>query len=155
MYKALVRPILEYAAEVISYKHYYFTERKSTAVEEPPEMIKRIENLQNRIPKKLLCCPKNTHPAVVRIPTGVMPMSARIDMLKLRYFWKLQHTQIKNIAHEVHRGLRKNFIRGSVGMYMKSSTFAVNMTMTGVTSSTQYSMYRTSTEHVGTVEPPE
>ena len=115
MYRALVRPILEYAAEVISYKHYYFTERTCTAVEEPPEMIKRIENLQNRILKKLLCCPKNTPPAVVRILTGVMPMSARIDMLKLRYFWKLHHAKNDNIAHVVYKGLRKNFLRGSVG----------------------------------------
>ena len=115
MYKTLVRPILEYAAEALSFKHYYFTERKCTAVEEPPEMIKRIEKLQNRILKKLICCPKNTHPAVVRILTGVMPMSARIDMLKLRYFWKLHHNQKDNIAHVVYKGLRKNFLRGSVG----------------------------------------
>ena len=115
MYKALVRPILEYAAEVLSYKHYYFTERKCTRVEDPPEMIQRLERLQNRLLKKLLSCPKNTPPAVVRLLTGTMPMAARMDMLKLRYFWKLHHCQTDNIAHEVYLGLRKNFLSGAVG----------------------------------------
>ena len=67
MYKSLVRPILEYAAEVLSYKHYYFTDRECTKVEEPPEMIKRLEKLQNKILKKLIGSPKNTPPAVVRL----------------------------------------------------------------------------------------
>ena len=115
MYKALVRPILEYAAEVLSYKHYYFTDRKSKKVEEPPEMIKRLENLQNKVLKKLVSCPRNTPPAVVRLLTGTMPLCARIDMLKLRYFWKLQHMQKENIAHKVYLGLRKNFLSGAVG----------------------------------------
>ena len=115
MYKVLVRPILEYAAEVLSYKHYYFTDRKSTKVEEPPEMIKRLENLQNKVLKKLVSCPKNTPPAVVRLLTGTMPLSARIDMLKLRYFWKLHHMKTDNIAQKVYLGLRKNFLSGAVG----------------------------------------
>ena len=42
-------------------------------------------------------------------------MSSRIDMLKLRYFWKLHHAQNDNIAHVVYKGLRKNFLCGSVG----------------------------------------
>ena len=42
-------------------------------------------------------------------------MAARINMLKLRYYWKLQHTGRDNIAHEVLKGLRKNFLRGAVG----------------------------------------
>ena len=43
MYKTLVRPTLENAAQALSYKHYYFTERKSVKVEEAPDMIKRLE----------------------------------------------------------------------------------------------------------------
>ena len=127
MYKALVRPILEYAAEVLSYKHYYFSNRKSTKVEEPPEMIKRLENLQNKVLKKLVSSPKSTPPAVVRLLTGTMPMSARIDMLKLRYFWKLHHMQTDNIAHKVYLGLRKNFLSGAVGYVHEIFNICLNM----------------------------
>ena len=78
-------------------------------------MIKRLEKFQNKVLKKLICCPKSTPTAVVRLITGTMPISARIDILKLRYFWKLHHTQNDNIAHEVYIGLRKNFLQGAVG----------------------------------------
>ena len=88
MYKTLVRPILEYAAGALSYKHYYYTDRKYVGVEEPPEMVTRLEKLQNKLLKKLISCPKNTPPAIVRLITGTVPISARIDMLRLRYFWK-------------------------------------------------------------------
>ena len=69
MYKALVRPILEYAAQVLSYKHYYFTDRKCTNIEEPPEMVRKMEAFQNRVLKKLITCPKTTSPALLRILT--------------------------------------------------------------------------------------
>ena len=95
MYKILIRPILEYATQVISLKHYYFTERKCVDIDVPSEMIKKVENLQNRILKKIVPCPKNTAPEVLRLLTGTMPISGRIDMLKLRYFWRLQHTRKK------------------------------------------------------------
>ena len=115
MYKTLVRPTLEYAAQALSYKHYYFTERRSYNVDEAPDMIKRLEKFQNRTLKKLVSSPKNTPPAVVRIITGTMPLSARIDILKLRYFWKLMHAGDDNIAHIVYKDIRKHFLKGAVG----------------------------------------
>ena len=115
MYKTLVRPTLEYAAQALSYKHYYFTERKSVNVDEAPDMIKMLESFQNRTLKKLVFCPKNTAPAIVRILTGTMPMSARIDILKLRYFWRLMHAGKSNVAHVVYKEIRKKFLKGSVG----------------------------------------
>ena len=48
---------------------------------------KRLEKFQKSTLKKLLTNPKNTPPSVVRILTGTLPISARIDILKLRYFW--------------------------------------------------------------------
>ena len=84
MYKSLVRPTLEYAAQALSYKHYYFIERKSVNVDEAPDMIKMLERFQNRTLKKLVSCPKNTPPAVVRVLTGTIAISAIIDILKLR-----------------------------------------------------------------------
>ena len=115
MYKALVRPILEYAAQVISYKHYYFTDRKCEPLEEPTGMIKRLEQFQNRVLKKLVPCPKKTNPAMVRLLTGTMPMTGRIDMLKLRYFWRLHHTGEDKVAKQVYLQLRKIFLQSNVG----------------------------------------
>ena len=59
--------------------------------------------------------PKNTPPAVVRILTGTMAISARVDILKLRYFWRLMHAGGDNIAHIVYKEIRKNFLEGAVG----------------------------------------
>ena len=58
MYKTLVTPTLEYAAQVLSYKHNYFTNRRSVSVEETPDMIKRLEKFQNRALKKIGVKPK-------------------------------------------------------------------------------------------------
>ena len=85
MYKTLVRPILEYAAQVLSYRQYYFTERKCKKIEESSEFIEKLEKFQNKVLKKLIPCPKNTPPEILRILTGTMPISGRIDILKLRY----------------------------------------------------------------------
>ena len=115
MYKTIVRPTLEYAAQVLSYKHYYFTNRRSVSVDETPDMIKILEKFQNRTLKKLVSSPKNTPPAVIRILTGTMAISSRIDILKLRYFWKLMHSEKDNIAHAVYKHLRKKFLDGEAG----------------------------------------
>ena len=60
LYKTLVRPILEYASQVLSYKHYYFTDRKCEKIEEPTGMIMRLERFQNKILKSLVPCPRKT-----------------------------------------------------------------------------------------------
>ena len=65
--------------------------------------------------KKLIPCPKNTPPEVLRLLTGTMPISGRIDILKLRYFWKLHHAEEQNVAHQIYLGLRENFLRGNEG----------------------------------------
>ena len=81
LYKTLVRPILEYASQVLSYKHYYFTDRKCEKIEEPMGMIMRLERFQNKILKSLVPSPRKTPPAMVRLLTGTMPMSGRKEML--------------------------------------------------------------------------
>ena len=115
MYKILVRPMIEYAAQVISYKHYYFKERKCARLEDPTEMIKKLETLQNKILKKLVQCPKSTPPAMVRHKTGTIPIAGRIDMLNLRYFWKLHHSGEGNIATKVYTKLRNTFLQSNIG----------------------------------------
>ena len=115
MYKTLVRPILEYAAQVISYRQYYFTERNCKKIEESSEFIEKLEKFQNKVLKKLIPCPKNTPPEILRILTGTMPISGRIDILKLRYHWKLYHGEDSNAAHQIYKGMRANFLEGNVG----------------------------------------
>ena len=44
-----------------------------------------------------------------------MPISGRIDMLKLRYYWKLHHAGERNAAHQVYKQLREEFLRGNEG----------------------------------------
>ena len=115
MYKTMVRPILEYGAQVLSYKHYYFVDRKIDKIEEPSEIIRKLEKFQNKVLKKLIPCPKNTPPEVIRLLTGTMPIEGRIDMLKLRYFWRLHHAGGKNMAHQIYLELRENFLKGKEG----------------------------------------
>ena len=115
LYKTLVRPILEYASQVLSYKHYYFTERQGDKIEDPTGMIMWLEKFQNRILKKLVPCPKKTPPAMLRLLTGTMPISGRIDMLKLRYFWRLQHTKEEKDAKKVYLELRERLLYSNVG----------------------------------------
>ena len=124
MYKTMVRPILEYGAQVLSYKHYYFTERQLKKIEEPAEMIRKLERFQNRVLKRLIPCPKNTPPGLLRLLTGTMPIEGRIDKLKLRYFWKLHHAEDKNVAHQIYKGLREEFLRGKEGYIHKTNLCA-------------------------------
>ena len=115
LYKTLVRPILEYASQVLSYKHYYFTDRKCEKIEEPTGMIMRLERFQNKILKRLVACPRKTPPAMVRLLTGTMPMSGRIDILKLRYFWRLQHSGEEKDAKKVYLELRERLLHSNIG----------------------------------------
>ena len=67
MYKAMVRPILEYGAQVLSYKHHYFVDREIEKLEAPTEIIMKLEKFQNKVLKKLIPCQKNTPPEVIRL----------------------------------------------------------------------------------------
>ena len=50
MYKVLVRPILEYASEVLSYRHYYFTTPgKPRKIFEPTDFLLKLGQFENRI----------------------------------------------------------------------------------------------------------
>ena len=92
MYKTLVRPLLEYGAQVISYRRHFLNSIKSPAsVDEPTFFMKEIEHLQTKALKSLLQCPRNIPPSIIRLFTGVEPMACRIEMLKLRYYWRKTH----------------------------------------------------------------
>ena len=60
-------------------------------------------------------CPKNTPPAAVRLLAGIMPIAARIEILKLRYFWKISHADDKNLAFSLYEFKRKELHKTKVG----------------------------------------
>ena len=94
MYKVLVRPLLEYGAQVISYKrHYLRSSRAPTSLDKPTFFMKDLEHFQTQALKTLLHCPRNVPPSLVRLFTGVEPIASRLDMLKLRYYWRAIHSQ--------------------------------------------------------------
>ena len=115
MYKIMVRPILVYGAQVLSYKHYFFVDRRAEKIEESTDIIRKLEKFQNKVLKKLTPCPKNTPPEILRLLTGTMPIAARLDMLKLRYFWKVHHAEKNNITYQIYLEIRENFLRGNEG----------------------------------------
>ena len=115
MYKILVRPILEYAAQVLSYSHYYLKEGNAKNIEEPTSIVKIIEIFQNRVLKKLIPCPKRTPPAILRLMTGTVPMGGRLEKLKLRNFWRVQTSTEDTIAHRIYTYRRKNFLQSNKG----------------------------------------
>ena len=96
MYRTLVRPILEYAGQVLTYKHHYLGKNELTKLTEPrTDLLCKLENFQKKVLKKLIPCPKSTPPALLRIMMGTAPMVGRVEMLKLRYFWRCLHTKDK------------------------------------------------------------
>ena len=117
MYKLLVRPILEYAAQVLFYQHYYLhsNSERTLNLDEPTDFVKTIEHFQTQTLKYPLGSPKSSSPAVVRLFSGVEPISSRIDLLQLRYFWKLSHSDETNIAFRVFDIRKKRFFGSKHG----------------------------------------
>ena len=117
MYKILVRPILEYASQVLSYRHYYLKSKidRGTNLSQTDAYVQKLEAFQNRVLKKLIQCPKNTPPAVVRLFAGIMPMTARVEILKLRYLWKISHADDKNLAFSLYNQKKNELHKTKIG----------------------------------------
>ena len=116
MYKVLVRPILEYASQVLSYKHHYFTApSRPRQIFKPLDFLLKLEQFQNRILKLIIPCPKATPCGLLRLLTGTLSVAAHIDILKLRYFWKLTHSVKNNFALEVYKYRRSHFLESNIG----------------------------------------
>ena len=124
MYKILVRPLLEYGAQVLSYQRYYLkSSRPPGNIEDLRFFKKDLEHFQTRALKNLLNCPRNTSPSVVRLLAGVEPMACRIDMLKLRYFWK-SHTLSPVFPGRLFPSRKEGFSMLIRDMRLKHLTFA-------------------------------
>ena len=116
MYKVLVRPILEYASQVLSYTHHNFTvPPRPRRIFEPTDFLLKLEQFQNRILKLIIPCPKSTPCALLRLLTGTLSVAAHIDILKLRYFWKLTHSVKNNFALDIYKYRRSQFFESNIG----------------------------------------
>ena len=103
MYKTLVRPILEYCAQVLTYRNYYSVPAKEVQnLLKPIDHARKLEHFQTQALKKLLNCPKHVPPSLVRLFTGVEPLVCRLDLLKLGYFWKLSKTGKMSLSRSVY-----------------------------------------------------
>ena len=87
LYILLIRPILEYGAQVLIYDHYYLKSKivKTATLDRQADFIQQLEKFQTKALKYLLGCPKSTSPKIVRLFSGIEPISSRFDLLKLRY----------------------------------------------------------------------
>ena len=99
-------------AQVLLFYHYYLNpgKHRNRNLNKPGDFVEKIENFQNLALKNLLGCPKSSSPAVVRLFSGVEPMACRIDLLQLRYFWKILHSDENSIAYTVLKLRKKQFL---------------------------------------------
>ena len=75
LYKALVRPLLEYGGQVLRYS---------------PSELKKLECVQHKTLKSLLGVSKSTKSSILNLLTGIEPLGARFNLLKSTYFHKLR-----------------------------------------------------------------
>ena len=112
LYKLLVRPILEYGSQVLTYQNHYLKSLKNSVPKDLTILTafeEKLEHFQTKALKTLIGSPKSTSPAIVRLFSGVEPLKSRLDMLKLRYFWKLTHVNDQSIARRILKYRRENF----------------------------------------------
>ena len=84
------------------------------SLDEITGFVKKLEHFQTQALKNLLGAPKSTSPSIVRLFAGVEPFSSRLDLLKLRYFWKKYDS--KNITKDISSKIiayRKRFFLGT------------------------------------------
>ena len=70
MYKLLVRPILEYCAQVLIYRNYYIS-CTNIQTKSKRDYAQKLEHFQTQALKRLLNCPKHIPPSLVRLFAGV------------------------------------------------------------------------------------
>ena len=117
MYKLLVRPVLEYGAQVLIYRKYFLSSKskKSYEIVELATHAKKLEHFQTQSLKRLLNCPRYVPPAIVRLFAGVEPLAARLDFLKLRFHWRLMNARRQSTSKIVYDARRKGFLRSNKG----------------------------------------
>ena len=111
LYKLLVRPILEYGAQVLIYDNFYLRTNieRHRSLESRADYVKQLEQFQTKAPKYLVNCSNSTPSAIIRLFAGVEPLSCRFDLLKLKVFWKISCGDEHNVVFKIYQHRRKNF----------------------------------------------
>ena len=94
MYRTLIRPLLEYAAQVLTYEHYHLKRLPVAKASKSTNLLTKLELLQNKILKNVVPSPNSTPPALLRILIGIVQIEGRVDMLKMRYFLESLHGNV-------------------------------------------------------------
>ena len=87
----------------------------NASLDRQADFVKDFEQFQTKALKYLLGCPKSTSPTIVRLLSGIEPLSSRFDLLKLRYFWRISHGDENNIAVKIYNKRRKHFLATKLG----------------------------------------
>ena len=106
MYKLIIRPLLEYCAQSLSYGRY----SHPAHLDAPTDFAKELEQFQTQTLKTLINCPRSTSPAVVRLFCGVEPLTCRLEILKLRYFWRTLHCPKDTTPNRILTYRKKKFL---------------------------------------------
>ena len=71
--------------------------------------------MQTQLLKTLINCPRSTSPAIVRLFCGTEPLVSRLEILKLRYFWKILKGPANAICFRILKYRRDRFLDSSRG----------------------------------------
>ena len=103
--------MLEFSAQSLLYAPY------SQAAQ--PDVVgcfaQKLEHLQTQILKSLINCPRATSPAIVRLFCGTEPLVCRLEILKLRYFWKMSHGPADALCSLILKYRRDRFLDFNIG----------------------------------------
>ena len=111
LYKLQIRPVLEYCAQALSYDRY----RKPSDLESSSGFAKELEHLQTQVLKALINCPPATSPAILRLFCGVEPLACRLEILKLRYYWRIIKGPTDATTYKLLRYRKDNFLSFNKG----------------------------------------
>ena len=111
LYKLVIRPVLEYCAQALFYDRY----SQPTELENSTGFAKELEQLQTQILKALINCPHSTSPAILRLFCGVEPLACRLEILKVRYYWRILKGPTNTITHKLLRYRKDNFLSFNKG----------------------------------------
>ena len=112
LHKLVIRPLLEYCAQTLSYNRYCNPVR----LDATSDYTKELEHCQTQILKALISCPQSTSPSIVRLFCGTEPIACRLDILKLRYYWKVLKSPTDSLAHTILEYRKINFLDFNKGL---------------------------------------
>ena len=111
MYQLQVRPILEFCAQSLAYSLYSRPAQPNIVA----CFAQKLEHLQTQILKSLINCPRATSPAIVRLFCGSEPLVCRLEILKLRYFWRVLHGPADTLGSSILKYRRNRPLDFNIG----------------------------------------